>query len=199
MTKVAIIKCGAQDELLRWYRGEQGPQPVYIALDVISGRLWADYDANVDGGCSPEVYHGFERHWEIPLLTGDAVNELLAQVAPLAERVMAGAEKVWDGSNTVIRLDTDALAAVEDIADLLPRCDDRDAVGLLPVYDVDSIGEMWTAEEAGITGATTDEAIEATAQRLLAEFRDGSGEPDAVIDGLEDYLRCLRDASPSPC
>uniref|UniRef100_UPI003F493095 hypothetical protein n=1 Tax=Amycolatopsis sp. CA-096443 TaxID=3239919 RepID=UPI003F493095 len=193
MAEVVVIECETPDKLLCWYRGEQRPQPVHIALDVRTGRLRAEYDANIGGGASADAWHGFERQWGIPLLTGAAANELLARIAPLAERVVSGAEKTWNGSNTVIRLDDDAEAAENEILEFLPDPGDRDVVGQLPVYDVYGIGEPWTADEAGIRAATTDDQVEAIARQLQAEFREGSGEPDAVINGLDDYLRCLRD------
>lgn len=193
MPEIAVVACEKPDQLLCWYRGEPRPQPVYIALDVQTGRLWAQYDANVGAGVSAAAARGFERQWGIPLLTGDAANELLAGIAPLAERVAAGAEEASDGSNTVIRLDDDAQAAENAILELLPDSGDADAEGRLPLHSVHEIGTLWTAKEIGVQANTTDDQVETFSRQLQDRFRADSGEPDAVLVGLTDYVRCLRD------
>ncbi|MFD5065747.1 hypothetical protein, partial [Streptomyces sp. NPDC058394] len=64
---------------------------------------------------------------------------------------------------------------------------------LLPVWNVYSMGDLWDAEEAGITAGTTDRELDEIEERLTEEFREGMGLPFVVITGLDGYLRQLRD------
>jgi hypothetical protein len=192
-TEVVIIECDAVDELYRWYQGEQAPQPTFVALDVRTGHLWAGWDAEIGTAIPVDVAYGFVRRYGIPLLTGDAANTLMAEIAPLAQRVLDGARTEWYGQNTVARLDADATEADEAIAARLDHeAADVDNPGVLPVWRIDTIGEAWTADEAGVTASTSDAELAAIGERLLAEFRGGQGQPHAVIEGLDEYLTGLR-------
>jgi hypothetical protein len=196
MTTVTIQTVNAADELHRWYDGQTSAQPAYIELGLRDGVLLASYDAEIGNGVPPEVFHGIDRRWLIPVLDADAANKLLHEVAPLAQRVVDGAKIVWDGNNHVGRLTTgDARDADDEITALCERIteDGEHADGLLQVWSMDSIGTAWDADEAGITAATTDAELAAIEKKLLAEFRDGMDQPTAVIHGLDQHLKELRD------
>ncbi|MGW2112830.1 hypothetical protein [Streptomyces sp. NPDC001948] len=130
-----------------------------------------------------------------PVLNGEAANELLRELAPLAQRVLDGATIEWDGENYVGRLITDD--ADEAYGLMTVRCETIDATehnqDILPVWDMDSIGSPWSADDAGITHATTDEDLDVIEKQLLREFREEQEQPHAVVHGLSAHLRWLRD------
>ena len=99
------------DELYRRYRGETSQQPVYVSLDCETGELSAAASSIIGSGAPMDVFNGIVRRWRIPALTENAANALLAEIAPLAERVVAGFERVFDGSSHVGKYDDDAIDA----------------------------------------------------------------------------------------
>ncbi|MEW1912529.1 hypothetical protein AB0442_29520 [Kitasatospora sp. NPDC085895] len=191
--KVDVRYVTRSAELHRRYHGQSQAQPVYVELGLGDGVLLASYDAEVGGGRPAEVHHGIDWRWTIPILQAEAANELLDELAPLAQQVLDGSEVVWDGHNRVGRILTDeAQAAFDAIGERCAALTDEDE-GVLPVWDMDSIGDAWTADEAGITAETTDAELEEIEARLLQEFREGQDQPHAVIEGLTEHLRQLRD------
>ncbi|MFD9190312.1 hypothetical protein ACFWCA_19040 [Streptomyces phaeochromogenes] len=189
--------CSNSDELYCWYAQQSGPQPAYIELGLEDGVFLASYDAIIGSGAPGTVFHGIDRRWAIPVLTGDATNRLLVELQPLAERILAGSHVEFDGNNRVGRIVTpDANEAFEAIsARCEGLCEEEHGLGedLLPVWHVDSMGDLWTASDAGITAATTDEELDTVTARMLAEFREGMSQQYAVVEGLHGYLRGLRD------
>ncbi|MFI8769553.1 hypothetical protein ACIGN6_32240 [Streptomyces sp. NPDC053792] len=183
------------DELHARFHGQSEAQPAYVELGLKDGILLASYDAVVGQGVEAEVYHGIDRRWSIPVLTQDAANRLLDDLAPLAQRVLDGSDVVWDGNNWVGRVVTeDAEAAYDEITERCEGIEDHDGnEDLLSVWSTDSIGDLWDAEEAGVTAQSTDEELDRIEERLTEEFRDGQGLAFVVIEGLDDYLKQLRD------
>lgn len=194
----------AIDTLHCHYQGELQAQSVYVALDLETGALYANYDSVIGNGVPGEVHDGRVRRYTLgagpygrePVIpTPEGANRLLEQIKPLAQRVLDGASIEWNGNNMVGVLTADAQQAEEEIADLV--CSEEGPAlgggGTLEVWAIDSMGDTWTAEEAGITAQTTDEELDRIEEKLLAEFREGMDQPTAVIDGLDDYLRGLRD------
>ncbi|MFJ3793862.1 hypothetical protein [Kitasatospora sp. NPDC090091] len=192
-TQVQVHSVTEDTELHCWYDRESQAQSVYVELGLSDGILLASYNGIVGSGMPASVYHGIDRRWSIPPLTADGANKLLAEIAPLAQRVLDGSDVEWDGRNHVGRILTDdAQAAYDAISELCEAIEPEDDA-VLQVWSMDTIGEGWTAEEAGITAATTDEELKQIEVRLTEEFRDGMGFSAVVIDGLDDYLRELRD------
>ncbi|MFD0269582.1 hypothetical protein ACFVGY_23900 [Streptomyces sp. NPDC127106] len=183
------------DELHARFQGQSEAQPAYVELGLEDGILLASYSAEVGNGVSASVYHGIDRRWSIPVLTQDAGNRLLGELAPLAQRVLDGSEILWDGNNRVGRVVTeDAEAAYDEITERCEGIEDHDGnEDLLPIWSTDSIGDLWDAEEAGVTAHTTDEELDGIEERLTEEFRDGQGLEFVVIEGLDNYLKQLRD------
>ncbi|MFV8133225.1 hypothetical protein [Streptomyces syringium] len=193
--KVRVIACTAADALHCRYAGESQAQPAYVELGLKDGVLLASYDSEVGGAVPSEVYHGIDLRWPVPVLGGTAATRLLERLEPLAQRILDDSEITWNGSNRVGVLGEDGQAAAEEIEALCEaEFEDGDAnPDLLPVWSVDTLGDLWDADEAGIGACTTDEELDVITARLLEEFRQGMGQPDAVIDGLGEYLRSLRD------
>ncbi len=177
------------DALYLKYRGESQPQSAYVTLDCESGELSAAASGIIGSGAPTNVWNNTARRWRIPALTESAANALLDEIAPLAERVVAGFERVWDGSNHVGEYDDDATAAIDEIASL---CDRDWSDQTIEVWDAadwyGGVGGMDTQRRSlGITAETTDEEI------ATIEEREASDASPRIIEGLGRYLARLRD------
>ncbi|GAA1596209.1 hypothetical protein [Streptomyces globosus] len=193
--RVTVRPLTRPDELHARFHGQSEAQPAYVELGLEDGILLASYSCEIGRGISAGVDRGIDRRWSIPVLTQDAGNRLLDDLAPLAQRVLDGSEIVWNGSNRVGRVVTEnAQAAYDEITERCGGIEDRDGnEDLLPVWPADSLGDLWDAEDAGITALTTDEELDRIEERLTEEFREGQGLEFVVIEGLDDYLKQLRD------
>lgn len=201
-TCVSIIECTEPDELHQHYDRQFEAQPCYIGLDLRQETLRANYDVEIDGGVPESVYHGFERRYSIPRLTGDAANRVLTELAPLAGRILADWEQEWDGNNLVAALGEDAKAAEEEIEDILglPSEDfggpdkqgfrDEDLVGS---WDLDSATNGDEVDEYGITADTTDTTLREIEGQIIRELIEVAPIGALVVPELYDYLKGLRD------
>ncbi|MGW5042184.1 hypothetical protein ACWEQK_28905 [Streptomyces parvulus] len=202
MTAVKIIRCTEQTELHRHYDGQNEAQDAYIELDLRHDSLLADYNSEVGNAVPFAVHHGFERRYPIPILTGDAADRVLDEIAPMAARVLADWEEAWDGNNMVVRLGEAAQAAEAEIEEHLGLAlghgdlgfenqgfDDSD---LVAQWDIDGATNGCEAEEYGITAETSDEGLDEIERRILTDLAGCGDSPVAVCHGLDTYLRGLR-------
>lgn len=201
---VRIIECTDLTELYRHYDGQSEPQPAYIELDTQAGTLYADYNAEIGNAIPFSVYHGLDRRYGIPVLTGEAANRVMQEIAPLAERIVAGTEAVWDGSNTVAELSDDALAAEEELEAHLGLPSQEygytagpnqgfDESDLVAVWDIEGATNGCEVDEYDITADTTDDRLNEIEQEILSDLAACNGASVAVCHGLDDYLSNLRD------
>src|SRR5690606_3180787 len=119
MTTVKIRPVTEPAALYRRYEGSHRPQSAYVALDLTNGALYADYWGT--NGTPMGVWLGQVRTWSIPPLVADAANELLREIAPLAQRILDGAT-IETGSRTgapVGVLNDDAMAAEREIGKII--------------------------------------------------------------------------------
>lgn len=176
------------------YAGQARACPAHVELDCETGTLSASVD--YDPGATPlRCWHGLATRWNVATLTADAANALLSEVGPLAQRVLDGYTREWDGQNFVGRYTDDAREAIQEIEALCTAAgDDESSV----VGDVDA-GDFFgpishnpavRAEVLGITADTDDdriaEIVEENETVALTEMR-------AHLSGAEQYLRGLRD------
>ncbi|MFJ9188560.1 hypothetical protein ACIRQO_36600 [Streptomyces anulatus] len=201
MTDVKIIRCTEPTELHRHYDGQNESQDAYIELDLRQGSLLADYDAEVGNAAPPAVHHGFERRYPIPVLTGDAANRVMEEIAPMAARVLADWEEIWDGNNMVARLGEAARAAEAEIEEHLGlgpggHGSERDQgfgdSDVVAEWDIDGATNGYEAEEHGITAETSDERLDEIAAKITRDLAECGDSPVAVVHGLDKYLRSLR-------
>jgi hypothetical protein len=180
-------------ELHQKYPNETDPQPVHVELDCRSGTLRVSVDGEI-GNAVPEcVWHGHVQRWKVPALRAAAANKLLAEIRDDAERVVAGYEGRWDGSNEVASFDEDALAAREAIEVACDRLAEDDRASLV-VYSASewfsTLGNKSNqAHELGITGETTDEQLTEIARVEV----EGAGSEVDAIEGINEYLAGLRE------
>jgi hypothetical protein len=191
-TAARIIETDSETALYRHYDGETSPQPCYIELDLREGTLLADYNSEIGTGIPFSVYHGFERRYGIPVLTGTAADELMRELAPLAERILADWESDFDGNNRVAVLGEDAQAAEAELEELL-RERETGPDELVAEWGIDGAVNGAEAEEYDITADTTDERLAEIEDEILTGLAEISESGTAVCPELHGYLRQLRD------
>lgn len=182
--------------LHRQYAGQSAPQPCYVSLDCDSGTLSASYNAEIGNGVPFAVYHGREQRWSIPALTADAANSLLAEIAPFAERMVAGYERVWDGHNHVAVFSDDADEADDAIISLCDRATaDADEHSTVQAWEASEwFGGLGNAaaqcEALKITAETTDHELRTIASAAETEASDHGVD---VLNGVLRHMEWLRE------
>lgn len=182
--------------LHRQYAGQHKAQPCYVSLDCASGRLTAEHDPEIGNAVPFVVYHGHVQRWSIPALKADVVNALLREIAPLAERMIAGYERVWDGHNHVAEFSEDADEADDAIVALCNRVtEDADEHSTVQVWDASEwfggIGNAAAQCEAlGITAETTDDELRTIADAADVEAADDDVD---VLNGTLRHMEWLRE------
>lgn len=183
------------ESLYHRYPKETQAQPCFVELDVRSGKLRAAYDPVIGSGATRAVAQGFCQRWRIPALKAPVAAKLLAEIAVIAPRVIAGHEIRWNGEREVVRFSVDAIDAIDEIENLCDHADDDPAARVAVWTASEFFGPLGTVEmqarELGITSATTDEEIAAIAARETANAADNGVDE---IEGAETYLRQLRGA-----
>lgn len=204
ITQVRVIECINSAELHRHYGGQSEAQPAYIELGLRDGVLFASYDAEIGGAKPFSVRHGFNRRYDIPVLTGEAANRFMGEIVPLAERILADWEEIWDGNNMVARLGMDALAADEEIQTRLGlptdgndyRTEPNQGFGdsdLVIEWDIGAAVNGCEVDEYDITADTMDERLDEIGRQILSDLADCGPAGATVCHGLEEHLRGLRD------
>lgn len=209
---VSIQKINSVDELHCHYDRQTSAQPCYVSLDCETGILTASYNAEIGNSVPADVYHGHTRRYGIPLLTPTATNDLLENIAPLAQRVVDGYESVWNGNNHVARLNGDATEADEEIERLCDECepDDSNSVvqewdagdyldGVMCFRDEDDDQCRWNklhhatidgyGEKIVINADTTDSELSDIEDTIKSDCDDNN----VVLNGLSKYLDDIRD------
>ena len=178
-------------ELHLHYPRQTSPQPCHVELDLRRGDLSASANTEIGNAVPMAVHHGHVQRWTIPALRANSVNALLAEIAPLAGRVVAGYTSEWDGSYHVAVLNEDATDAQSEIEALCDatRSDDEARLRVWSASDwFAAIGDrIAQAVGIGITAATTDDELDTIADRETAAADDVD-----VLEGLRPYLRDLR-------
>lgn len=180
-------------KLFKHYDG-QSVQDAYIELDLREQTLLADYNAVVGNAIPGEVRNGFERRYQIPLLTGEAADALMKQIRPLAEEIVEDWREEWNGHNHVVILGEDAEIAENQIEEIV--------FAVREDYDPASYVTVWTPDNGAcpgneaktfdITADTTDERLAEIEEEIRQGLIEVSDSPVVVLDGVDDYLARLR-------
>lgn len=169
---------GALYPLYCRYPGQTAPQPAYVELDTETGELSADYDGEIGPAVPAAVYEGRVRRYQVP--KPDAwrladIESLLAEIAPLAERVIDA------GTEDLHKIECEIEAMIEDMQ---PRR--GDIVGVWQAADwLDGVD---VAQEYGIGSHTTEAELEAIAAQIEAETEADGVQLEGVLEYLEGCL-----------
>ena len=169
--------------LYELHPGECAPQHAYLDLTT-DGILYADYDSYGNNGVPFDVWHNRTLRFPLPAeISGKGLGALVTRLLPLLERVHAGHDEEWDGSNCVGRLTDDASEARDAIdAEIARSIDETD---LAQVWDTSewiamvSLSELWP-DGKSLAEAAAD--VEAGAEA------DGVYLTTDVADTLRDRL-----------
>lgn len=89
------------------YDGQCTAQPSYVELDLDSGNLGADYSSAIGGGVPIRVWEGDVVRYDVdPHLTASEINDLLDEIAPIAQE--------WIDARQGDGLDSDTISYVID-------------------------------------------------------------------------------------
>jgi len=167
------------------------PHRVWMMLDVQTGDLWCDTDW-ATGSTPADVVYGRHLRWAMPPLTADAANRLMAEVAPLAQRIIDGTNSEWRPDLwRFVRTHTPDSQAAQGIGALTDP--DQD-------WPVEDLVQVWAAAdwlrtdctdltaEVGLTAATTDEDVD----RIGGEVLAGAQQHGVIV--IPDLTAHLSDA-----
>lgn len=102
------------------YPGQFEPQSVYLEIDPENQTISMDWYREIGNGVPEDVWHRRILWYILSIVpTVDVANQLMDDVLPLAERVVAGHSIEWDGCNHVGRLTEDAQDASDGIRDIV--------------------------------------------------------------------------------
>jgi len=189
-TKLEIRKLTAWDSLFRHYPQQTAQQGCYLELDCKTGVLHATYNSEIGNAIPFSVYHGHDRRYGVPCLTAAAANELLNEIAPLAQRVLDGYAARWNGNNIVADLTDDATAAEEAI---------EAAVANLSVDESNTVSgwcaDVWLTDAPNdLAAETTNDEIETMANSLDAEAAGEHIVLMGTVQHLTEQRQEMRDA-----
>lgn len=96
------------------YSGQSFPQPAWIELNCEDEILSADFSG--DNLTPSRVYNSLALRWKVdPEIPRRKLSYLMELIAPLAEDVLAGYDKKWNGQNIIGIFDDDAVKAIDRI------------------------------------------------------------------------------------
>lgn len=195
MAAITTTQLTEADDLHCHYGGQYQQQTCHIELNLETGDLTAAYDPEIGGGIPRSVYCRRTLRWSIPSLTATAANTLLAEIEPIAQRVVDGATIEWNGVDHVGRLDADAATAADEIETLCDadRFGPEDLVTEWDAADYFGGGDREEAiEQMGLTADSGDEDL----RRMAQEARDEAaacGQGYVVLAGIDEWLEDARE------
>jgi hypothetical protein len=138
-----LLSPGSPAPLYQHYPGQTRPQPAYVSLTE-EGQVSAFSSGEIGHAVPIEVWNGRTTRWSVPpTVRASTLAELLqGEALPLLQRVHAGHEVAFDGSNHRGRLSPDADHASNQLETLFAALAD-DPSDLQPVWKVGDW--LWTA------------------------------------------------------
>ena len=186
VTKVSIHHLGSEylHPLYTQYGGQTSAQPAHISLDVRTGDLKAETNYEIGTAVPFDVWHGVIQRYGINNeLTYTEINELMDELAPLAQRVIDGAEVGYNTqANLTASFSDDAQEAIESIED---KCEDIETTSG-GVWQAEQWFAQVSAEEAyGLTAKTTESELKTIIKEAIDEARL---QDDITVDGIESWI-----------
>jgi hypothetical protein len=167
-----------------------------IELDLETGVLDASYDPEIGNAVPMYVWDGIVRRYRIPCLSSQGANRAMEAILPLAQRVLDGAEVVWDGSNWVSKLDDDASKAEYEIERMLEpgNFSDSDFIAVWEASELFGWHGENLPDSVTFSGEETEKELMDLCDILKGQFTldEGTGSP-MVITGLYNYIESIRD------
>lgn len=197
----AIREISIRDEeapLYMHYSGQINPQSAYLEI-AQDGSIDAAYDAEIGNGVPANVWHGQRRRLPIPNeLSKMGVLDLIEDHCADLQTLIAGMDDNWDGSNWIGTL-TETASAAYDRLDALNEIDIEDYchIEVADANDVDTRDLL--GDDETITAETTDDEIEAMAERIRAEWESNLNVDHLIvtnlIDALTDHRGLIRESA----
>ena len=165
------------------YDGQCTAQPSYVELDLDSGNLGADYSSAVGGGVPIRVFEGDVVRFDVdPHLTASEINDLLDEIAPIAQE--------WIDARQGDELDSDTISYVIDAGFKIQQLCERRTTESGGVWDAGDWAISLTPDDIGLRHDSTDADLDEIAKTLR-----GIAEDDGPITlvSLDEYLIDQRD------
>ena len=180
-TTISIITTNLDDKapVYHQYSRQNQPQPAYIELDCRNnGELMADYSGEIGNAVPMYYWHGLAVRWAIPAETsGDSLRSLFenADFLALCQRIIAGFEEKWDGSNWVGSYSDDASEVISEAETMIER-----NIELIEVLSA----ENWLFDSCVLADHWDTQTLEDAVDSLECCI-----EPNQMVDGdLEEAL-----------
>lgn len=166
-------------------------QSCHLHLDIEHGTLEATVvQRGYENSMPSSVYHHRSVLWTIPCLTRTAANQLMAEVALIAQRIVSGTEIEWDSANFIGTQDADATVAIDEVSSLIAAYD-------YPEYTImEYSGEEYyesghdaACQIIGITADTSDDDLDTLIEAVSIDALSNN----IVIHDLTGYVTMLRD------
>ena len=173
--------------------GPEATKAIYLQLDTRDGEIGLGTRSHAENAVPINVYHGIVRRYYLPQnvdakrLTDDINSGVFDD---LFRRIVDGSEVVWDGQNHVCRMTDDAYAADQELSE---RLMDYPYTHEGVISARDWLREAYETGDLGLTAETTDEELEALAERLDAEAREEGIKLLHTLETLEEWRDELRE------
>jgi hypothetical protein len=171
-----------------------GEMEAYLELDTETADLEIGWTHQSDNAVPMRVWHGRDRRYSISSITdGEVLTERInaGEVDDLVQRICAGTETVWDGSNFVARVSHDAVAAEAELQAWLDGADEVDGCG--GVQEASEWLSSCTNAEVRVSSISTDADLEQIAARLEREADRVNTVLVDIIEELEARRQAARD------
>lgn len=136
--------------LYKRYPGQLEPQPVYIFLDTLTGKLWADYVPELGYSSNDYVRNSHVIQWKILPVLASTANRLMRDIMYEVEDAL----NTDDEANRLIKEFDDLIVEIDDILSDDSCCLRPDEICWEPDDDY-----WWDTMADYVTSSSTDEEI----------------------------------------
>lgn len=168
-----------QGALCHKYPSQSEPQPCHIELDTRDGEMRASFSGDIGGAVPMPVYNGTVRWYGINMLSAESANDLMIDIAPLADQIVANFEK--------------DMQSVEEMEHKIERtCMDRESD--IEIVDLDIY--FMNGYPDKLSALTSDEDLQKIAEECEQDFGwhyKNEGIHYVLEDNMYDYLEGVRD------
>jgi hypothetical protein len=192
MTTINVVKFDATEKapVFHKYPKRNAPQGAYIELDCKTGRLAADWNAEIGNAIPFSVHHGHDRRYSISSsMSATAINELLDELAPIAQRIIDGYDAKWDGNNNVAVLNEDAQAAETELIEAIGDEEDQPKIEVWDVQD-------WLFSNCSLSDHWDTQPIEQAVSELENSVSDNMAVDGDFAEALIEQAKSVFESKP---